>query len=161
MGHWRWSHLRVHEGFLPTPGKETKHQRFPSPGYAMPSRLRSVQCREVLGSICFNWWWCHSWIWFNRIRNVELTMNSLMQGMWQQSPIVKDQQRCWNSEMQKQKANHLNRGVCLTAWKIFHQMALQLTDGALMSVQTQDVLNVTEAFIVLLSFSVIDLKTFA
>lgn len=65
--------------------------------------------------------------------------------------------------MQKQKANHLNRGVCLTAWKIFHQMALQLTDGALMSVQTQDVyvLNVAEAFIVLLSFSVIDLKTFA
>lgn len=65
--------------------------------------------------------------------------------------------------MQKQKAKHLNRGVCLTAWKKFHQMAFQLTDGALMSVQTQDVyvLNVAEAFIVLLSFSVIDVKTFA
>ena len=46
--------------------------------------------------------------------------------------------------MQIQKANHLNRGVCLTAWKIFHQMAFQLTDGALMSVQTQDVLNVAQ-----------------
>ena len=62
--------------------------------------------------------------------------------------------------MQKQKANHLNRGVCLTAWKIFHQMAFQLTDSALISVQTQDVyvLNVAEAFIVLLSFSVIDVS---
>lgn len=37
-------------------------------------------------------------------------------------------------------------------------MAFQLTDGALMSVQTQDVLNVAEAFIVLLSFSVIDVS---
>lgn len=60
--------------------------------------------------------------------------------------------------MQKQKANHLNRGVCLTASKKFHQMAFQLTDSALMSVQTQDVLNVAEAFIVLLSFSVIDVS---
>ena len=39
-------------------------------------------------------------------------------------------------------------------------MAFQLTDSALMSVQTQDVyvLNVAEAFIVLLSFSVIDVS---
>lgn len=49
----------------------------------------------------------------------------------------------------------------MTAWKKFHQMAFQLTDSALMSVQTQDVLNVAETFIVLLSFSVIDVKTFA
>ena len=61
--------------------------------------------------------------------------------------------------MQKQKANHLNRGVCLTAGKKFHQMAFQPTDSALMSVQTQDV--VAEAFIVLLSFSVIDVKAFS
>ena len=46
----------------------------------------------------------------------------------------------------------------MTAWKKFHQMAFQLTDGALMSVKTQDVLNVAEAFIVLLSFSVIDVS---
>ena len=63
--------------------------------------------------------------------------------------------------MQKQKANHLNRGVCLTTGKKFHQMAFQPTDSALMSVQTQDVLNVAEAFIVLLSFSVIDVKAFS
>ena len=63
--------------------------------------------------------------------------------------------------MQKQKANHLNRGACLTAGKKFHQMAFQPTDSALMSVQTQDVLNVAEAFIVLLSFSVIDVKAFS
>lgn len=48
----------------------------------------------------------------------------------------------------------------MTAWKKFHQMTFQLTDSALMSVQTQDVyvLNVAEAFIVLLSFSVIDVS---
>lgn len=47
-------HLRVAKEMEDRTG-EGRVYCCPSPGYEVPSRLWSVRCREVLGSICFNW----------------------------------------------------------------------------------------------------------
>ena len=47
-------HLRVAKEMEDRTG-EGRVYCCPSPGSDVPSRLWSVRCREVLGSICFNW----------------------------------------------------------------------------------------------------------